>query len=282
MTGFYITEILIILTIFVIVIFYLLTLQKTLRLVSPANRVMRPSFVWLNLIPVISLLWNVYTVMAVSKSIKNEFSSRNITKRGDGGFFIGVLASVSLCFGVIVFFIYFDSISPVFAELSSFLYPCPEDVLHFHPELIIPPLCFLVGFIFMLPYWVIIAHYDIIMTRKLNLKENYEDPGSKIFLVLDLLGLVLLALFAQLNQKALEIFRDVGYYEDQISLLLKIKPYYYVTAFILLAIFIIIKEKFIKKKSKALAIDIIVFLVLIFLFLQFVICTDIRLIPCGC
>lgn len=67
----------ILLTIFP-VIFYLLTLQGTLREISRENRRMQPEQVWLSLIPIFGIVWQYFIVSRVADSLYLEFRKRNI------------------------------------------------------------------------------------------------------------------------------------------------------------------------------------------------------------
>ena len=70
---------LILLALFIIpAIFYLITLQKTLEAISPANRRMPPNQVWLLLIPLFNYIWQFFTVSNISDSIKAECIRLNI------------------------------------------------------------------------------------------------------------------------------------------------------------------------------------------------------------
>ncbi|CAN5750178.1 hypothetical protein BH11BAC3_BH11BAC3_33880 [soil metagenome] len=59
-------------------IFYLLTLQRTLRAISVENRRMEPGQVWLSLIPVFNLVWVFIVVNRLSESIASECTLLNI------------------------------------------------------------------------------------------------------------------------------------------------------------------------------------------------------------
>ena len=65
------------LSLFVLIpkIFYLLTLQSTLNNISPENRKMQPSNVWLLLIPLFSLIYHFYVIKYVAESIRAEADS---------------------------------------------------------------------------------------------------------------------------------------------------------------------------------------------------------------
>jgi len=53
-------------------IFFLLTLQKTLKVISPENRRMQPAQVWLMLVPLFNIVWMFIMVNRIADSIKNE------------------------------------------------------------------------------------------------------------------------------------------------------------------------------------------------------------------
>ena len=56
-------------------LFFYLTQQKTLKAVQPANRLMAPDMVWLQLIPLFGLAWQFIVVTRIADSLKKEFSS---------------------------------------------------------------------------------------------------------------------------------------------------------------------------------------------------------------
>jgi hypothetical protein len=85
-------------TIFIVVIvlliLYLLTLQKALSRVSPRYRLMEPGQVWLNLIPLFNLYWVFKTISSVSDSLKAEFKDRGEDDGSDYGKTIGITGQV--------------------------------------------------------------------------------------------------------------------------------------------------------------------------------------------
>jgi hypothetical protein len=72
------------------VIFYLLTLQKALALCSPDSRTVAPGLVWLLLIPLFNLIWNFIVVVAISKSLHNEFLNRKMNESPTPGQGVGL------------------------------------------------------------------------------------------------------------------------------------------------------------------------------------------------
>lgn len=59
-------------------IYYLATLQSTLKMVSPENRRMDPVQVWLSLIPLFGIVWQYFVVARMADSLAAEFSDRRI------------------------------------------------------------------------------------------------------------------------------------------------------------------------------------------------------------
>ncbi|MBL7717498.1 MAG: hypothetical protein JNL72_01575 [Flavipsychrobacter sp.] len=54
-------------------ILYLLTLQNTLKLISPQNRKMEPSMVWLMFIPFFNMVWHFIIVNRLADSLQDEY-----------------------------------------------------------------------------------------------------------------------------------------------------------------------------------------------------------------
>ena len=78
-------EIFFLLAVFIIIlipgILFLLTLQKTMNVVSPQNRKMPPSNVWLMLIPIFNIVWQFIMVDKISESIMEECAHLNIATK---------------------------------------------------------------------------------------------------------------------------------------------------------------------------------------------------------
>ena len=68
---------------FLVGIFFLLTLHKALARCHPRNRTMEPGMVWLNLIPLFNIVWMFITAIRVSESLDNEFYDRGWHRRND-------------------------------------------------------------------------------------------------------------------------------------------------------------------------------------------------------
>ena len=59
-------------------IFYLITLQSTLKAISEENRKMPPNNVWLQLIPLFGIVWHFIIIKNMADSISAEANLKNI------------------------------------------------------------------------------------------------------------------------------------------------------------------------------------------------------------
>ncbi len=81
-----------------IAVFYLLTLQNALKEVTPSNRQVEPSNVWLMFIPLFNIIYPFILYPKISDSIKTEFVSRGAPQPGDYARGIGLaLPILGLC-----------------------------------------------------------------------------------------------------------------------------------------------------------------------------------------
>lgn len=79
-------------------VLYLLNLQNLMKEVSPSNREVEPSNVWLLFIPLFNLIYPFILYPKISASVKKEYESRGISKDGDFGRSIGITMPIlSLC-----------------------------------------------------------------------------------------------------------------------------------------------------------------------------------------
>ena len=67
--------VLLLLSFFIPVIFFLITQQRILQAIRPGNRLMRPGNVWLQLIPFFNFIWQFVVVSNIAGSIKKEFET---------------------------------------------------------------------------------------------------------------------------------------------------------------------------------------------------------------
>ena len=81
-------------------IFYLITLQNTLTEISSENRTMKPSQVWLMLIPLFGIVWQFIIINRIADSLKSEFAKRNISIDEERpAYSIGLTYCILFCFG---------------------------------------------------------------------------------------------------------------------------------------------------------------------------------------
>ncbi len=78
------------------VIFFLRSLQNTLKIISRENRKMSPSNVWLILIPVFGIAWQFMVVSKIADSIKAECTRLNIpVNESRPTYIIGLVCCIS-------------------------------------------------------------------------------------------------------------------------------------------------------------------------------------------
>lgn len=79
----------------VVLILYLLTLQKALTRCSPECRAMSPGLVWLMLIPCFNLIWEFFIVFNMAKSLSAEFKKRGLPIEEKPGQTIGLIMCIA-------------------------------------------------------------------------------------------------------------------------------------------------------------------------------------------
>lgn len=79
---------------FTIFVFFLLNLQKALKLAGEENASMAPALVWLNIIPIFNLGWMIFTVLKVSEAISNKHQAHGIEDASNGAKQIGLIYSI--------------------------------------------------------------------------------------------------------------------------------------------------------------------------------------------
>lgn len=83
-------------------IFYLITLQNTIKKVSFENQRIKPNQVWLALIPLFGLVWRFIIVSNVALSLQAEFNKRNINiEEEKPGYSIGLAYCILSCCWII-------------------------------------------------------------------------------------------------------------------------------------------------------------------------------------
>lgn len=83
-------------------VFFLLTLQNTLKEVSIENRKMEPGMVWLMFIPLFGMVWQFIIVNRLADSLRDEFAKKNIkVMEARPGFAIGLTYCILFCCSII-------------------------------------------------------------------------------------------------------------------------------------------------------------------------------------
>jgi len=82
-------------------IFYLITLQKALTVVSPQNRKMPPGQVWLMFIPLFNIVWYFIIVDAVAVSFEREYAARGVGSEPKPTYSIGLATAILNVCGII-------------------------------------------------------------------------------------------------------------------------------------------------------------------------------------
>jgi hypothetical protein len=84
-----------------IMVFYLLTLQKALTRCAPENRAMAPGMVWLQIIPLLGMVWQFFNVINIAKSLGAEFQKRGMAEDPEPGKKLGLVMCILVCCTVI-------------------------------------------------------------------------------------------------------------------------------------------------------------------------------------
>lgn len=93
-------------------IFYMLTLQNTLKQVSVENRKMPPEQIWLLLIPLFGTIWHFIVVNRIADSLKYEFIKRNLpTDEDRPGATLGIAFCILNCCCIIPILNYFAGLA---------------------------------------------------------------------------------------------------------------------------------------------------------------------------
>jgi len=84
------------------IIFFLITLQNTLKVVEPQNRKMQPGNVWLLLIPLFGFVWSFVLVSAIADSCKAQLEQYDVYYEQRPTYSIGMGWAVCLVLSMIV------------------------------------------------------------------------------------------------------------------------------------------------------------------------------------
>lgn len=78
-------------------IFYLITLQNTLKAISPENRRMEPGMVWLLLIPLFNIIWNFIVINRMADSIQAELQKKGMSVTERPAYNVGIAMCIIGC-----------------------------------------------------------------------------------------------------------------------------------------------------------------------------------------
>jgi len=84
-------------------IFYLLTLQKALARCSAECRTLSPGLVWLQLVPLLNIVWVFILVINIAKSLGNEFRRRGIVESPNPGQSVGMAMAICSVVSIVPF-----------------------------------------------------------------------------------------------------------------------------------------------------------------------------------
>ncbi|HWB27089.1 MAG TPA: hypothetical protein VG738_16515 [Chitinophagaceae bacterium] len=88
-------------------IFYLITLQNTLKAISPKNRKMEPGSVWVMLVPVLNAVFIFFIVEAIGVSLKREYEKNGVFKTEKPTAGLGIAMAILWIAGVFIPFVSF-------------------------------------------------------------------------------------------------------------------------------------------------------------------------------
>jgi hypothetical protein len=83
--------------------FYPVTLHRAMNRCAPRNRTMSPALVWLAIVPILHFYWWFVIPVHLGKSLKNEFSDRDLDDGGHYGKRIGVAAAAACVAGIVLY-----------------------------------------------------------------------------------------------------------------------------------------------------------------------------------
>lgn len=100
------------------VVFFLVTLQNTLKIISPENRKMSPRDIWFILVPFLGMVWQFIVVRRIADSIMEECIKLNIdVKEKMPTYIIGLI----YCISSVILLIPFTKTIGAFAALVTWI-----------------------------------------------------------------------------------------------------------------------------------------------------------------
>ena len=90
-----------------IYVFFCLSLIQAVNQVKPENRTIKPSLIWLFLIPGFNLFWIFYIISRMAGSIKNELIDRDYEVEENPGYRIGLIVAIIPFIIYLLYLIYY-------------------------------------------------------------------------------------------------------------------------------------------------------------------------------
>src|SRR6476619_6032311 len=84
------------------VIFFLITLQNTLKIIEPQNRKMQPGYVWLVLIPFFGIVWSFIMVKAIAESCKAQLEQYDVFYEQKPTYSVGIGWAATLALSAVI------------------------------------------------------------------------------------------------------------------------------------------------------------------------------------
>lgn len=94
---------------------YVLNLQKLLKQIGDSRRLVQPSYVWLIMVPFVSIVYAFILYPQISDSTKSEYAHRGLTPKGDFSKNLGLILAVVSAITSILQFVNLDGIDSIFS-----------------------------------------------------------------------------------------------------------------------------------------------------------------------
>jgi len=107
-------------------IMHLIAEYKTLSVIKPRNRTMEPGMIFLIFIPLFGVVWQIFVVLRLAESLRNEFEDRGWDTEGESfgygmGLTMAILNLMAGCGGISLIFliIHWRQISGYYTRLTG-------------------------------------------------------------------------------------------------------------------------------------------------------------------
>jgi hypothetical protein len=106
-------------------IMHLIAEYKTLSVIKPRNRTMEPGMIFLIFIPLFGIIWQIFVVLRLAESLRNEFEDRGWDTEGESfGYGMGLtmaILNIAGCgpLGLIFLIIHWRQLSGYYTRLAG-------------------------------------------------------------------------------------------------------------------------------------------------------------------